>query len=125
MNRRQTPDSRRRDNALAVDQCAGVIRRATSAAFADRNAAKLWIIDNQFGRRNLPDIDCIALATKREAILKPIAAKSMAEKVAALNRGRAGKLIDGKIADNGTPPLICEQCGQPAVVHHEGVTSVS
>lgn len=46
---------------------------------ADRTAAILWIIDNQFGRRNLADIDRIALARKREAILRPIAKENLSK----------------------------------------------
>jgi len=39
--------------------------------------AKLWIIDNQFGRRNLPDIDRIALADKKRVILQSQAKKNL------------------------------------------------
>ena len=38
--------------------------------FADRNEAILWIITNQFGRRNLAKIDRAALGMKMEAVLK-------------------------------------------------------
>ena len=41
--------------------------------FDDRNEAMLWMINNQFGRRNLADIDRIALARKRESIFRPLA----------------------------------------------------
>lgn len=36
--------------------------------FDDRNAAMLWIIDNQKGRRNLPDFTKVELELKRESI---------------------------------------------------------
>lgn len=39
----------------------------------DRDAALLWIIDNQRGRRNLTDLDRIALAAKREIIVRRMA----------------------------------------------------
>ncbi len=39
----------------------------------DRDAALLWVIDNQRGRRNLTDLDRIALAAKREQIVRRIA----------------------------------------------------
>ena len=39
----------------------------------DREAALLWIIDNQRGRRNLTDLDRIALAAKREQIVRRMA----------------------------------------------------
>lgn len=43
--------------------------------FENRSAVILWMIDNQFGRRNLADIDRIALARKREEVLRPLADK--------------------------------------------------
>ena len=44
-------------------------RHITSALeFADRDAAKIWIIDNQKGRRNIAEIDRIALTAVREEI---------------------------------------------------------
>lgn len=35
----------------------------------DRDAAMLWMLENQGGRRNLADIDRIAIARKREVII--------------------------------------------------------
>lgn len=55
--------------------------------FADRTAAMLWMIDNQKGRRNLADIDKIALARKREELLKPIAQANRFEAGKATGRG--------------------------------------
>ncbi|MBR3320749.1 MAG: hypothetical protein IKG04_02265 [Exiguobacterium sp.] len=37
--------------------------------FADRNEAKLWIIDNQLGKRNLLPYDKVLLNSKKKAIL--------------------------------------------------------
>lgn len=53
----------------------------------NRTAAKLWIIDNQFGRRNLPDIDAIALQRKREDILRPLAKANKIESGKQTGRG--------------------------------------
>ncbi len=39
----------------------------------DRDAALLWVIDNQRGRRNLTDLDRIALAAKREQVVRRMA----------------------------------------------------
>lgn len=39
--------------------------------FTDRNEALLWIIDNQKGRRNMPDYARIKLELKRAEILRP------------------------------------------------------
>lgn len=51
----------------------GIEFKTVAREFPDRAAVKLWMIDNQMGRRNLADIDRIALARKREEILKPAA----------------------------------------------------
>lgn len=51
--------------------------------FATRDDAKIWIIQNQFGRRNLADIDRIKLARDMEAILRPKAKEN--------ERARKGK----------------------------------
>ena len=56
------PKSDARDEAGAA---VGVSGRSIDQ---DRDAAKLWIIDNQFGRRNLADIDRIGLAKKKHDI---------------------------------------------------------
>lgn len=49
-----------------------------------RDEALLWIIDNQRGRRNLADIDRIALAARRHDI---VAAKAKENQVSGLKRG--------------------------------------
>lgn len=46
-------------------------------AFADRDTAKAWIIDNQLGRRNLADIDKAALVEAKHAILAKRAKERM------------------------------------------------
>jgi hypothetical protein len=66
--------------------------------FADRTAAILWIINNQFGRRNIADIDRIGLAMKREAILRPIAKENQKQSQGQGKKGLA-KLPDLKPVD--------------------------
>jgi len=44
--------------------------------FADKNAVILWMIDNQLGRRNIPDYARVELNLRKEDILKPIAKKN-------------------------------------------------
>lgn len=68
--------------------------------FNSRTQVLLWMIDNQFGRRNLADIDRIALARKRETVLRPIAADSKSQKISESNKRRHGKVIERKIALN-------------------------
>lgn len=71
----------------------GLKFKTVAMEFADRTAAILWIIDNQFGRRNLADIDRIGLARKREAILRPIAKVNQSKPT-----GR--NITSGKIAES-------------------------
>src|SRR6185295_2093620 len=40
---------------------------------ADRDAVRLWIINNQLGRRNIANLDRIQLVAEREKILKRLA----------------------------------------------------
>jgi DNA modification methylase len=56
----------------------GIPFKIRTVNLLDRNAAKLWIIRNQLGRRNLSDLDRIALAGEGEKI---IAAKAKANQV--------------------------------------------
>ncbi len=45
-----------------------VIYKTTEIIFYDRNEAKLWIINNQLGRRNLNKADAIILAQKKSEV---------------------------------------------------------
>ena len=51
--------------------------------FASRDEAKLWIIDNQLGRRNLPTIDRVTLEDKKKGIL---AKRAEAKKISNLKQ---------------------------------------
>jgi N6-adenosine-specific RNA methylase IME4 len=46
--------------------------------FKDKNAVILWMIDNQLGRRNIPDYARVELNLRKEDILKPIAKQQQA-----------------------------------------------
>jgi hypothetical protein len=59
--------------------------------FVNRTQVLLWMIDNQFGRRNLADIDRIKLAGKREAVLRPLAKENKVE--AGKKTGRGNKKV--------------------------------
>lgn len=60
-------------NRLEICEEIGKPYKTVEIDLPDRNAAKLWIIDNQAGRRNLADIDRIALARHREEIVAKMA----------------------------------------------------
>lgn len=55
--------------------------------FADRDAAALWGIDNQSLRRNLSPIDRITLASRREDVVRRLAAGNRVEAGWATGRG--------------------------------------
>jgi len=57
-------------NRLAICTELGITFATTSLSFESRSEALLWVIENQLGRRNLTDIDRIALAAQREPLLK-------------------------------------------------------
>lgn len=71
-------------NRHAICQREGLTFKTKEIALADRNAAKLWIIDNQMGRRNLSDIDRIGLQSAREEVFRNI---GKANQTAALKKG--------------------------------------
>lgn len=55
----------------------GIPFKTLKMDFAARDDAKIWIIRNQFGRRNLSDIDRIKLATDLETIFRPKAKENL------------------------------------------------
>ena len=69
--------------------------------FPDRDAVKLWIIDNQLGKRNLIPYDKTVLLLKRKEILSKIARQisnsnlkqGIAERPKLGSRGRVNKQI--------------------------------
>lgn len=60
-------------NRYVICQKHGIDYAITEKELADRDAAILWIIDNQMGRRNLADIDRIALQRRRKAVVAAMA----------------------------------------------------
>jgi len=92
---------------------AGIRFQVVRKAFADRNEAKAWIINNQFGRRNLSAYDRSVLALK----LKPlIAAKAKEKKI------ESGGAVPQKSAK---PPIDTrEELAKVAGVSHDTIHKV-
>jgi N6-adenosine-specific RNA methylase IME4 len=65
--------------------------RTVEKEFRDREAAMLWVIDNQAHRRNLADIDKIALQEKREGILKNLANRNLRTRTGGMTRAKLPK----------------------------------
>ena len=66
-------------NRFSIAQKHGLTFKTTELQFADRNEAKIWIIQNQLGRRNLSAYDRSILALK----LKPVIAAKAKERMEA------------------------------------------
>ena len=100
-------------NRFKIAQKHALDFRTTELSFADRNDAIIWIIKNQFGRRNLSAYDRSVLALK----LKPaIAAKAKARQV------EAGGAIPQKSAK---PPIETRQeLATVAGVSHDTIAKV-
>ena len=62
-------------NRYEIARKHGLEYRMVEKEFRDEDEATLWIIDNQFGRRNLPDVDRIMLSQKRSGVLAEMAKK--------------------------------------------------
>jgi integrase len=75
--------------------------KTRSIELKDRTAALLWIIDNQKGRRNVSDIDRIALQIKRAEI----------EAGAAAAKQRTGKGDDGS-GGRGKKKTLAQNCAK-------------
>lgn len=63
-------------NRLDICTRNGIPFSTRAVSLKNRDAARMWVLDNQLGRRNLSDIDRIALAAKREPLIKATAAKN-------------------------------------------------
>ena len=67
-------------NRLEIAEKNGIVDyKVEDIDFPDENAAMLWIISTQLGRRNLADIDKIALANKRKPLIQSSAKLKQAE----------------------------------------------
>lgn len=62
--------------------------------FADKNAVILWMIDNQLGRRNIPDYARVELNLRKEDILKPIAKENQAHGLTAPGKTLSSTLTE-------------------------------
>jgi hypothetical protein len=78
----------------------------TDKEFLDRDDAKLWIIDNQLGRRNLTPFVRTELHLKKKAILAAEAHRKIVEtgKQTGALKGQ-GKGAAGRVSQNSVKPL--------------------
>ena len=94
------------------------LKPALELSFTDRNAAIVWIIRNQFGRRNLSVYSRSVLALKLEEIFK-IRAKENQEATQLVSRGVQSKdMVLPTLAEPLTPIDTREEVAKAADVSH-------
>ena len=86
-------------NRYEIAQKHGLTFKTTELHFADRNEAKIWIIKNQIGRRNLPPAVRIKLALLAEPL---ITAQAKARQLAELKQ----YTVEDKCPQREEPPLF-------------------
>lgn len=79
--------------------------------FADRTEAKLWIINNQMGRRNLSVIDMVALVRMKKEALAELARNRKA-------CGQGGVLLPQKSAEANGQGEVRHQMAEEANISH-------
>lgn len=86
--------------------------------FKDKNEVILWMIDNQLGRRNLPDYARVELNLRKEDILKPIAREKQINPFKDISIGNQG------VRQNSAPVKVREQIAKLSKVSHNTVDRV-
>jgi len=70
-------------NRLKICNRHGIKFKVKPMRFGSVSEVKLWMIDNQMGRRNIADINRIALQSHKEELLRPLAKANQRQKVEA------------------------------------------
>ena len=86
-------------NRYAICQKHGLAFKTTDMHFTNRDDAKVWILRNQMGRRNLLDYQRGVVAIKLETLLRPKAKERQEEGLKTSSR-RAGKPEKAKAASD-------------------------
>jgi 16S rRNA G966 N2-methylase RsmD len=97
-------------NRYAICTKHGIAYRSKAILLADRDAAKEWIIRNQFGRRNLTTFARAELALKLKPILERQAKENQRQSP---GRGQKGRQIsaDLKADDRKTSSVVAKAAG--------------
>lgn len=123
-------------NRLEICTKRGIPFTTRAVALKSRESALLWALNNQLGRRNLSDIDRIALASKREPLIKATAAKkrtrrsvvpqNSAEQTPPVETRREAAAIAGVSHDTFTKGKVVLEHGVPELVQavREGSASI-
>lgn len=109
-------------NRYAICQEHGLECPNREREFASREAAKIWIIENQFGRRNLNDYNRSVLALKLEPLYQAEAKRKVQESGKVHGRGQE------KVLQNFAKPIeplhTAERIAEVAGVSRENIRKV-
>lgn len=99
-------------NRLEICARLGIPFTTRAITLKDRDAAVLWVLNNQLGRRNLSDIDRISLASKREPLIK----------AAAAGKRKRRAVVPQKSAEQPPPMESRKEAAAVAKVSHDTYT---
>ena len=103
-------------NRFCICVTHGIRFEAKEVNFASREEAKVWILENQLGKRNLNDAQRIELALCKEEVLR---AKAKANQIRAGQENyRAGKLSPKKTKPTEEPIDVQKNLAKEASVGH-------
>ena len=105
-------------NRYEIAQKHGLPFETVQMDFEDEDEAMLWIIDNQFGRRNLPEVDAIILSQKKNEITAKMAKEKQSEagarNMAAYNSGTSYVQMDKTRESINTRDAVAKGAGVSA-----------
>lgn len=103
-------------NRYKICQEHGIVFYTTKKEFTSREAAKIWIIENQFGRRNLDNYDRGVLALKLKSLYAAEAKKRQ--------RGGQGGILLSQKSDEATPTRTDEQLAKLAGMSRDTIRKI-
>jgi N6-adenosine-specific RNA methylase IME4 len=105
-------------NRYSICQKHNIPFQVQEKVFADKKVVILWMIDNQLGRRNIPDYARVELNLRKEDILRPIAREKQINPFRDISIGNEG------VRQNSAPIKVREQIAKISNVSHDTVSKV-
>ena len=110
-------------NRYRICQEHGIPFKTTEMNFQDRNECMLWMIKNQFGRRNLTKADRILLAQKQKPLLEKAAKEAQKEAGKTCGRGMTEEIAFVK-SDNSYSETKKQKLGPQTTEEFEELIDV-
>lgn len=112
-------------NRYAICQKHSIPFQTTDMHFTNRDDAKVWILRNQMGRRNLLDYQRGVVAIKLETLLRPKAEKRQATSTGGKRPQLLTKSTKAVPPENTTEPVIEPEAPEPPVHVRKEVAKVA